>query len=599
MLVRFWGTRGSIATPGPATMRYGGNTACVEVRSGDTLIILDMGTGARALGSAILGQPGPVRAHLLLTHIHWDHIQGFPFFAPVFIPQTLIDVYGTSGLEQGLEEALAGQMQYSYFPVRLSDLRSRLNFHELGETTFAAGTVSVQTHFLNHTCPAVGYRLTAGGARIAYMTDHEPFVLHRPDQPLDDLLLHPASQRHVEFVAGVDLLVHDAQYTADEYPAKRGWGHSTIEYVVDVAVAARVKRLALFHHDPWRADDALDRLVEAAQARAVARGGDLVVFAAAEGQTLDLAESERIEVQAEPDPTQREHREWHVALLGTTVQRKQLREALVEDGYRFSEGALDGSGPVAEADNVALAVADLSGLEVGAAVQALERALDLFPGRPIVGIVDDADELTLRRLGEFTTDLIVGPYGVPNLRARIQAGLIRRYTVVPRRVRPISAIDNFNVLARLPDGEVQALIQAGTPCSFAPGDVICNEGDPPGGVYYLHHGLVRASLAAEDGQDVIVGFAGAGDTVGEMSALDGSTRSSTVIAMDTVEATYISAGSFRQALKRSPDAALNIMRMLARRLRDTDHRLQENASTRRRKSASRDGVRRRALEPQA
>ncbi len=598
MLVRFWGTRGSIATPGPATMRYGGNTSCVEVRSGDTLIILDMGTGARALGSDLVARTEPVHAHLLLTHIHWDHIQGFPFFAPVFVPLTHLEVYGTAGLEQGLEEALAGQMQYSYFPVRLADLRSGLGFHEPGEATFSVGNIGVQTHFVNHTCPTLGYRLTAGGASVAYITDHEPFVLHRPEQPLEDLLLHPASQRHVTFASGVDLLIHDTQYTSDEYPAKRGWGHSTMEYAVDVAVAAGVKRLALFHHDPWRDDAALDRLVIAAQARVRDRGGDLVVLAAAEGQTLEVAESERAEVRPSARLSRRDERQWHVALLGTPAQRRQLREALVEDGYRFGEGSLDGTDPVAEAENVDLVVADLSGLAVDETVLAVQRIADLVPGRPIVGVVEEADEFTLRRLGEFTTDLIVGPYGVPNLRARIQAGLVRRYTAAPPPVRPVSPMDSVNVLARLPGSEVEALLQAGTPCAFAPGDVICQEGDPPGGVYYLHRGLARASLVAADGQELTVGFAGAGDTIGEMSALDGSNRSSTLIAMEPVEATYISATAFRQALKRSPDATLNIMRLLARRLREADRRLQESAPERH-KPAAAEGGGRQALEPQA
>jgi phosphoribosyl 1,2-cyclic phosphodiesterase len=166
MRVHFWGTRGSVPAPGSATTRFGGNTSCVEVLAADgTCVVLDCGTGARELGLALLAA-GPPPIHLLLTHTHWDHIQGFPFFAPAYLPGTILNVYATSGLERTLEEALAGQMQHTYFPVRLSELRAQIAVHEVGEGTFSLGGITIHTQYLNHTAPCLGYRLEAGGVSI-------------------------------------------------------------------------------------------------------------------------------------------------------------------------------------------------------------------------------------------------------------------------------------------------------------------------------------------------------------------------------------------------------------------------------------------------
>lgn len=288
MRVRFWGTRGSIAKAGPSTVRYGGNTSCVEVRSrGGTLIVLDCGTGAHGLGHALMAERSrPHRGHILITHTHWDHIQGFPFFAPLFQPGDEWDVYAPRGLRESLRETLAGQMQYTYFPVGLENFEAAVRYHDLVEGAFTIGDVHVTTRYMNHTALTFGYRLEADGAALVYATDHEPHSRALAEGSADDI--HGEDRRHADFIAGADLLIHDAQYTAAEYPAKMGWGHSTAEAVVALARSAGVRRLALFHHDPLRDDAGLDRVIAAARLRA---GRALAVVAAAEGGVFEMASS--------------------------------------------------------------------------------------------------------------------------------------------------------------------------------------------------------------------------------------------------------------------------------------------------------------------
>ncbi len=287
MEVTFWGTRGSIAKAGPTTVRYGGNTSCVSVRTdAGTLLVLDCGTGIHELGQVLMGDGDPVGGHLLIGHTHWDHIQGLPFFAPLFDERNEWHVYGPRGLDTSIDHTLAGQMQYTYFPVQLLDFQANIEYHDLVEGQFQIDDVTVTTRYLHHPALTLGYRIEADGATFVYSTDHEPSAAADQSGALTGLDREDAL--HVGFVRDADLLVHDAQYLEEEYPAKVGWGHSTVEYAVDVAVAADVARLALYHHDPTRTDDAVDALVERARARARAVGFPGEVFAAAEGTTIAL-----------------------------------------------------------------------------------------------------------------------------------------------------------------------------------------------------------------------------------------------------------------------------------------------------------------------
>jgi phosphoribosyl 1,2-cyclic phosphodiesterase/DNA-binding response OmpR family regulator len=287
MRVQFWGTRGSIAKPGPSTARYGGNTSCVEVRSAKgTLIVIDCGTGVHPLGQKLIsaGVKG-MRGHILISHTHWDHIQGLPFFAPLFVPGNEWNIYGPKGLSQSLREALAGQMQYTHFPITLDQFGATIHYHDLVEGSLDIEDFKIFTHYLNHPALTLGYRLEADGAVVVYSCDHEP---HSRTLATGQGEITGQDERYALFIKGADLLIHDAQYTAQEYPAKIGWGHSSVEYAVRIGHHAGVKRLALTHHDPLKDDEAIDRVVENIRVRLSDHPSSLEVFAAAEGQAVQV-----------------------------------------------------------------------------------------------------------------------------------------------------------------------------------------------------------------------------------------------------------------------------------------------------------------------
>lgn len=250
--IKFWGVRGSIPCPGSHTVRYGGNTSCVEMQVGQERLIFDGGTGIRNLGEALLAE-SPIKASMFFTHSHWDHIQGFPFFTPAFIAGNQFKIYGAPAPNQAtIKQRLHDQMLHPNFPVPLQIMQGDLQFYdlEIGET-LEIGDVSVETARLNHPGEAVGYRVNWRGLSAAYITDTE----HFPDR-LDDNVLHLARQ--------ADALIIDATYTDAEYydpkQSKIGWGHSTWQEAVKVAQAAQVKQLVLFHHDPCHDDDFLDKI---------------------------------------------------------------------------------------------------------------------------------------------------------------------------------------------------------------------------------------------------------------------------------------------------------------------------------------------------
>mmetsp|Transcript_5254 Transcript_5254/g.15214 ORF Transcript_5254/g.15214 Transcript_5254/m.15214 type:complete len:672 (-) Transcript_5254:576-2591(-) len=267
MKVTFWGTRGSIAKPGPTTVKYGGNTSCIEVRSdaGD-LVVLDCGTGGHGLGNALMAEMArtkkPLKGSILITHTHWDHIQGIPFFVPLYVPGNKWDVYGPRGISGSLREILAGQMQYTYFPVDLDYLGSSVDYHDLVEGTFHVGSIKVTAQYMNHPCLTLGYRLECDGVAFVYACDHEPHSQSYALGELDaDAPLNSQDLRHIDFLRKADLVVHDAQYTREEYRPKVGWGHCTMECAIDMCQRCGVRRLGISHHDPLHDDAQLEQLV--------------------------------------------------------------------------------------------------------------------------------------------------------------------------------------------------------------------------------------------------------------------------------------------------------------------------------------------------
>jgi CheY-like chemotaxis protein/phosphoribosyl 1,2-cyclic phosphodiesterase len=290
MHARFWGTRGSIARPGSKTLRYGGNTPCIEVRTSDGLIlVIECGTGIHELGRSLVAAGGaPPRGHVLISHTHWDHIQGFPFFQPLYNRGSSWGIYAPGDAAGHVQSVLAQQMSYEYSPISFDGIDAEVRLEDLTEGTFDLGSARITTQYLNHPALALAYRIEADGATIVYASDHEPHSLFPMDAPPGAVPVHHEDRRHVRFLQGADLVIHDGQYTLDQFPERAGWGHTPVERAVDYAIAARAGQLALFHHDPGRDDDAVERLAGLGRARARLGEHEPKVFAAAEGQSIEF-----------------------------------------------------------------------------------------------------------------------------------------------------------------------------------------------------------------------------------------------------------------------------------------------------------------------
>ena len=275
--ITFHGVRGSTPCHGAEVARYGGNTSCVSVVvPGEDPILFDMGTGLRYFG---LQQPndGSFRGHVLLSHLHWDHTQGLPFFTPILCPGSRLDVYGPAQEDGRTVGAVMREtIRPPLFPIMLADFPGRIEFHDVSDTDFSIGDVDVMARLIPHVGPTCGYRITWGGRTIAYMSDHQ--------MPYDGSM--QAADAAIELAAGADLLIHDAQYTTKEFAHKSTWGHCTVEYAVWLAAEVGAKRLALFHHDPTRCDEAIDHISKLARLMGERRGVEVV--AASEGLTLSL-----------------------------------------------------------------------------------------------------------------------------------------------------------------------------------------------------------------------------------------------------------------------------------------------------------------------
>lgn len=297
--LRFWGVRGSIPTPGPATVGFGGNTSCVEVRAHGEIIILDGGTGLRPLGRELINefQDQNLNLTLLLTHTHWDHIQGLPFFPPIYQPHCRLRILGYEGARRGLVNVLTGQMESPYFPVPFGELPGNIEVEELKDMEFQVGPVRVSAWFANHPGICVGYRIHTDQGTIAFFPDNEPHCRYEPDGSIrparaDASLEYARAQEEkmIEFVRGVDVLILDAQYDRAEYVRHVGWGHGCVDDVVALAMRAEVKQLFLFHHDPDHDDAKVESMLAHARKLAAAQNSPLQINAACEGELFKLAE---------------------------------------------------------------------------------------------------------------------------------------------------------------------------------------------------------------------------------------------------------------------------------------------------------------------
>lgn len=295
MKFRFWGVRGSIPAPGPHTIRYGGNTTCIEVRTdADTLIVLDGGTGIFALAQSLMNRL-PVAANIFITHTHWDHIQGLPFFTPLFIPGNSVRLFGapdpvTGG---GVEQVMAVQLQYSFFPVREAEMKAAISYQSLNfDQPVEVGDAIVTGTLLNHPVVNLGYRITCNGKSLFFTGDHEPhYNIYEPgDAGYAEYQVSIDERRNAldEAMRGVDALIVDCSYTREEYPSKKGWGHGHFDGAIAMALRVGARQLYCTHHEPTRSDDELEKIFAEVMARHAAQLGVLQVRLAREGMEVDL-----------------------------------------------------------------------------------------------------------------------------------------------------------------------------------------------------------------------------------------------------------------------------------------------------------------------
>jgi phosphoribosyl 1,2-cyclic phosphodiesterase/CheY-like chemotaxis protein len=399
-----------------------------------------------------------LRGHILISHTHWDHIQGIPFFAPLFVSGNQWDIYGPKGLDQSVREALAGQMQYTYFPVTPDQFGATIRYHDLVEGAFNIDDIKIITHYLNHPALTLGYRLEADSATIVYCCDHEPYSRRlaggRGEIAGQDL-------RHAEFFKGADLLIHDAQYTAAEYPSKIGWGHSSVEYAVKLGQHALVKRLALTHHDPLRDDDSVDAVLAGIRDALETAAGPLQVFAASEGDIIEVQpsrseSSERSTAQFPATAPIKSALPERSILLGVADPdlAAVLSEVIRAEGIRFDFfSAIDEARNLISTNRPSLVIlehdkAGFDGIATGRAIRQMEA-----DETPVIMVAAQEDPSA----ASFVSDWLIKPFTSSYARTKIRAWVLRtecrwiRAAIPDDEDRRIVSLRDLNILDTEPE----------------------------------------------------------------------------------------------------------------------------------------------------
>ncbi len=295
MKLTFWGTRGSIPSPGIKTIRYGGNTPCVELRmDNDELFILDAGSGIRALGKKLLQENKSIKATILISHTHWDHIQGFPFFSPLAFKENEFKIIGGQIFSKSLKKVLSNQMDSVYFPIRLNEYAATVNFFHTKEEVFDINGTKIETIYANHPHYALGYKIIHNGKTLIYITDNEPLTIENISKMKTKKFIlkkflnsgTDPNQRIYDFCKNADVFIHDSTYTSEEYKNHIGWGHSDYLFTLKIAEIAKVKHCVLFHHNVDRSDDELDEIVEVCRKKV--SNTSIQISAAIEGSTIEI-----------------------------------------------------------------------------------------------------------------------------------------------------------------------------------------------------------------------------------------------------------------------------------------------------------------------
>jgi diguanylate cyclase (GGDEF)-like protein len=555
------------------------------------MIVLDCGTGVRQLGLDLMQRGARYRIHLLIGHTHWDHIQGFPFFIPAFVPGTELDIYAPAGFQQSLRDSMSGQMQYSYFPVKLNDLLSRIHYHELEEGFFRIGDVLVETQYLNHTAPTLAYRISKANTTMVYVTDHESYW-----DASDGSFRHPGDQRHIAFLQNADLVIHDAQYTHEEYKTKMGWGHSSVDYAVDVAMASGASRLALFHHDPLHDDATIHSIEQYARRRVSGANSSLDVFAAAEGMEFAVEGLASVTTIAGVSAlARRSVAASRVVIVSDRDEDAQnVHQALIEDDLvithvREGDGALERISS-SRPDLIVLS----SQLKDGAATRLIEP-MRQNAGRPELPVIVLTDlETRLDQLSaEFNfTDYLVNPFSPPMLRSRVRAWLARAVAAqgeagapalparAPAEIQPLgldrymAQLRSVPVFRSLSESQLQGMLVSATEHVYAVGTTVIRQGELHRSVYALLSGRVRVVESVPNSPvEMFVGELGPGEVFGELGVFTDRARSASVVTLEKTHCLRIPEDKFVETVMHSAPTSLQLLKVLAGRLYDADRLL--------------------------